>query len=234
MTSLKHRSYQKEFLDDPAIPFIDIKKNMQELAFLNHQLGGHHTTIHGLKTLLKKQQQIKKQLTIVEIGSGGGDNLLALQQWAKSQGLAVQLIGIDIKAECIAYARQLEKNKAMHFIHSDYKDVFFEQKPDIIFSSLFCHHFTDDELIFMVEWMRKNSTTGFFINDVHRHIISYYAIKMLTQIFSKSYLVKNDAPLSVKRGFKRKDWEHIFDAANIHNFKCKWRWAFRWLITSPG
>ena len=79
--------------------------------------------------------------------------------------------------------------------------------------------------------MRQNSRIGFFINDLHRHAIAYYAIKILTKLFSKSYLVKNDAPLSVQRGFKRKDWEQLFAKAGIENFQCKWRWAFRWLVT---
>jgi len=47
-------------------------------------------------------------------------------------------------------------------------------------------------------------------------------------------LVKNDAPLSVLRGFKRKDWERLLAAAGITHFTCQWRWAFRWLIISEN
>lgn len=231
MTSLKQRSYQKELLDDPFIPFIHIKRNMQELALLNHRLGGHATTIRGLQELIEKRQE-NRPLTIVELGSGGGDNLAAIKSWAEHRGLPVRLIGIDIKAECIAYAREQETNQGMEFIHSDYKDVSFEHPPDIVFSSLFCHHFTDEELVFMMKWMCRNARVGFFINDLHRHLFPYFAIKILTHLFSKSYLVKNDAPLSVKRGFKRKDWERIFASAGISQYKCRWCWAFRWLITS--
>jgi hypothetical protein len=79
--------------------------------------------------------------------------------------------------------------------------------------------------------MQQNSQLGFFINDLHRHWMAYYSIKLLTRLFSKSYLVKNDAPLSVHRGFKKKEWNAIFTEAGIRNFSCKWRWAFRWLIT---
>jgi hypothetical protein len=86
----------------------------------------------------------------------------------------------------------------------------------------------------MFGWMRENSRLGFFINDLHRHWLAYYSIKFLTKLFSKSYLVKNDAPLSVQRGFRRKEWNAIFEHAGISNFNCKWRWAFRWLITSAN
>ena len=45
------RSYQKELLDQDDIPFEDIKRNMQELDFINTKLGGHKITLAGLKLL---------------------------------------------------------------------------------------------------------------------------------------------------------------------------------------
>ncbi|HET7898985.1 MAG TPA: SAM-dependent methyltransferase, partial [Flavisolibacter sp.] len=66
---------------------------------------------------------------------------------------------------------------------------------------------------------------------LHRYPLAYYSIKILTRLFSRSYLVKNDAPLSVQRGFKKQDWQTLFSKAAISSYSCKWRWAFRWLIT---
>jgi 2-polyprenyl-3-methyl-5-hydroxy-6-metoxy-1,4-benzoquinol methylase len=232
MPSLRQRSYQKELLDRNNIPFEDIKRNMQELDFINTKLGGHDITLDGIVVLIKNQMHFNSRLTVVEIGCGGGDNLRAIRNWAEKIRLHTQLKGIDINSECIAYAKGLKRNRGIEFVVSDYKDVSFNEKPDIVFCSLFCHHFTEDELVFMLRWMQQNSRIGFFINDLHRHWLAYYSIKLLTKIFSKSYLVKNDAPLSVQRGFTLKDWNAIFQEAGIHNFNCKWRWAFRWLITS--
>jgi len=231
MPLLRQRSYQKELLDRDDIPFEDIKRNMQELDFINRKLGGHDITLDGVVELIKKHVKFNSRLTIVEIGSGGGDNLRAIRNWAERIHLPVRLKGIDINPECFSYARQLKRNRGVEFVLSDYKEVFFDQKPDIIFSSLFCHHFTEEELVFMLQWMQQNSHIGFFINDLHRHWLAYYSIKLLTRLFSKSYLVKNDAPLSVQRGFTREEWNNIFDQAGIRNFNCKWRWAFRWLLT---
>jgi SAM-dependent methyltransferase len=231
MSSFQQRSYQKELLDRNDIPFEDIKRNMQELDFINKHLGGHDITLDGIVALLKDQMIFNSRFTVVEIGCGGGDNLRAIRNWAERIHLPVQLKGIDINPECIAYANKQKRNRGIEFILSDYKNVFFESKPDIVFSSLFCHHFTEEELVYMLHWMKENSQLGFFINDLHRHWMAYYSIKFLTTIFSRSYLVKNDAPLSVRRGFKRKEWNQLFNEAGIQNFNCKWRWAFRWLLT---
>lgn len=227
---LRQRSYEKELLDRDDIPFADIKKNMQELDRINRYLGGHRISLDGIRRLTFKQK-MNEPLRITEIGCGGGDNLRAIGRWAAKKKLQVQLSGIDINPSCIGYAQSVERNKGISFIHSDYRDVNFSQRPHIIFSSLFCHHFTEDELRGMLQWMRKNSTLGFFINDLHRHSLAYYSIGLLTKAFSNSYLVKNDAPLSVKRGFVREDWKRLFTSAGIDHFRCEWKWAFRWLVT---
>lgn len=229
MKSFTQRSGQKELLDNPAIPFEDIKRNMQELDTINTLLGGHKITQKGFD-ILRKHISPETEIHIVEIGCGGGDNLRAIKTVADKKKLPVKLIGVDINPECIAYAQQQPANKDITFICSDYKTVIFPQPPHIIFSSLFCHHFTDDELVEMLQWQYQNSTIGFFINDLHRHPLAYYSIKIITKLFSKSYLVKNDAPVSVQRSFIKKDWEKLLQGAHINNYTIRWQWAFRWLI----
>jgi 2-polyprenyl-3-methyl-5-hydroxy-6-metoxy-1,4-benzoquinol methylase len=225
--NFSQRSYQKELLDCDNIPFEDIERNMQELNFINTYLGGHSITIDGFKKLLGS----KKRISICEIGCGGGDNLFAVNKWCAKKNIAVKLTGIDINNDCITVANSKLKNSGSTFIVSDYRLINFKnEKPDIIFSSLFCHHFTNDELINMLQWMQSNSTIGFFINDLHRNFLAYHSIKMLTHIFSKSYLVKNDAPLSVLRGFIENEWEQLLNGAGITNYFIHWKWAFRWLI----
>ncbi len=225
--TFKTRSYQKELLDADCIPFADIQRNMQELDFINTKLGGHGISIKGLAVLLGE----RKQIHVCEIGCGGGDNLLALLRFCRQKNIAVTFTGIDIKQSCIDFAATRQVLEAYTtWLVSDYQKVVFQSKPDIIFSSLFCHHFTNEELVVQLKWMKENSHVGFFINDLQRHWLAYYSIKILTQLFSKSYLVKNDAPLSVARGFTKQDWQQIFVAAGIKNYSIQWKWAFRYLI----
>lgn len=231
MTTFSKRSKKKEILDRDDIPFNDIKRNMIELDIINRRLGGHNITLDGIVAIIKDKVHFNGSLHILEIGSGGGDNLNAIREWSDKIHLKTKLTGIDINLECITYAKEQYGENNIQFIHSDYLKAVLPQKPDIIFSSLFCHHFSDEELVIMLNWMKENSNEGFFINDLHRHPLAWFSIKILTALFSKSYMVKNDAPLSVKRGFKRADWEKLFHRAGISNFKCNWRWAFRWLIT---
>jgi 2-polyprenyl-3-methyl-5-hydroxy-6-metoxy-1,4-benzoquinol methylase len=226
MNDLFTRSLQQELLDADDIPFADIQQNMKELNIINSLLGGHAITVCGVKNLISDN----KTISICEIGSGGGDNLKAISQWCKKLNISASFTGIDIKKECTDYARQTHPSLNAHWITSDYKLVKFRTPPDIIFSSLFCHHFSNPALVEMFKWMHANCATGFFINDLQRNRIAYRLIRIITSVFSSSYLVKNDAPLSVARAFRRKELINICHEAGISHFSLQWKWAFRYLL----
>jgi 2-polyprenyl-3-methyl-5-hydroxy-6-metoxy-1,4-benzoquinol methylase len=220
------RAVSLELLDQPGIPAADIKRNLYELSIINQKLGGHAITLDGFFRLANKQNQIQ----VCEVGCGGGDNLKAIEKKAKKLFPGLSFTGIDINADCIQVAENINWEKPARFLVNDYKKVHFESKPDIIFCSLFCHHFEENEIIDMFRWMSKNAGSGFFINDLHRHPLAYHSIRLLTSLFSRSYLVKNDAPLSVLRGFKKKELVVLLNKAGISNYTIRWKWAFRWLV----
>lgn len=252
--NFKTRSYQAELLDNDEIPTADLYQNLRELDFINRNLGGHSVVLDGIKYFINSDntsKNINSELTITnvssentnisnnfenikiyEIGSGGGDNLRAISQFLNKRKIAHRLGGVDLKEDCVKFAEKFEqKESKIKYEIADYQLATFpDGQPDIIFNSLFCHHFKDEDLVRMLRWMHKNSEVGFVIADLHRHPLAYYSIKWLTALFSKSYLVKNDAPLSVLRGFTRHEWEVLLEKAGIENYKIKWKWAFRWLI----
>jgi 2-polyprenyl-3-methyl-5-hydroxy-6-metoxy-1,4-benzoquinol methylase len=225
------RSYEKELLDGNNIPFEDIKRNMQELEFINTWLGGHTITLKGFRRLAGK----RKKISVCEIGCGGGDNLKAIYRWAIRNGIFLEITGIDIKQDCIEFAKEnCAEIPNASWICSDYKLAQLPVKPDIVFSSLFCHHFDDESVKQIFQWMHQNSNLGFFINDLQRHLLAYHSIKILSSIFSRSYMVKNDAPLSVLRGFSKAELNTMIKDAltdiKTVSYSINWQWAFRWLL----
>lgn len=229
MPNFTERSYQQELLDRDDIPFEDIRMNMQELDTINTLLGGHTITIAGLKYLLD-YADTRAPVRICEIGCGGGDNLRVIRDWCRQHQIDVELMGIDINPHCVAFAESRKEHNQIEFICSDYRLFQFKQKPHIIFSSLFCHHLTNAQLVHLIQWSQANALVGHFINDLQRHPLAYHSIKLFTRFFSSSYLVKNDAPLSVLRGFSQIEFEQILSEAGITRYEMQWRWAFRWLV----
>jgi 2-polyprenyl-3-methyl-5-hydroxy-6-metoxy-1,4-benzoquinol methylase len=222
------RSYEAELLDAPDIPKSLLFQNLRELNFINKVLGGHAITLSGVKELVKDRNHTYR---IVDIGCGGGDALKEIAKWTRKNGFKAELTGVDMNSDCIDFMRSACKEyPEINGRVADYRE-YLKQNPqiDIIHCSLFCHHLTDEQLIELFQYMQSHSRAGFVINDLHRNWFAYYSIKMLTRLLNGSALVKNDAPVSVLRGFKKNELLDLLRKAKVNNATVEWRWAFRYL-----
>lgn len=219
----KHRSAAKELLDADTILESDLFQNLKELHQINTLLGGYSISFSALKKVLTHN----KKYALVDIGSGGGDTLKEILKWNRKVNYNLSLTGIDLKQSCTTYSKNNNPQLEINFVCDDYKNILKHvESVDIIHACLFCHHLTNEEIIELIQFAQQQKAT-LIINDLERNPLAYYAIKFLTMLFSKSYLVKNDAPLSVLRGFKKREWYKIMWMANVKNYSIKWKWAFR-------
>jgi len=225
---LENRSYQKELLDEEHIEPSLLFQNLKELNFINRYLGGHRISVKGISTLLKKHKDLQH---LMDIGCGGGDALMAMYRWSDKRKLKLHYTGSDLKSDCIAYAEKYcEGIPAIQFRQEDFRTVLnTDRSISAVHAALFFHHFTEEEIVQFLK-VCKDYKVAVVINDLERNILAYYSIKILTRLFSSSPLVKNDAPLSVARGFKKKEWRAILKSAGIDHYTIESCWAFRHLI----
>ncbi|TVP46728.1 MAG: methyltransferase domain-containing protein [Mongoliibacter sp.] len=230
MGKFTQRSTQKEIMDDLKVGGEELTQTLKELRTINKLLGGNHVTTSAIQRFRKIFPQ--EDYTIADVGCGGGDMLKVMADWAYKKELPCSFIGIDANPNIIRLAKkQLEEYKNVKFEQANvFSENFISQPVDIITCTLFTHHFTDEELIHLLSSFKNMSKLGVVINDLHRHPLAYYSIKLLTRFFSKSEMVKNDGPISVLRSFRREDWTQILSKAGFDHVEISWNWAFRWKI----
>lgn len=230
MGRFSQRSYDKEIMDDLEFEGPVLDQSLKELRTINKLLGGNKVTTSGLNKLIKKNPQ--GSYSIADIGCGGGDMIRVMADWANNNQIKCHFTGIDANPNTIEFAK--ERLKDLEYVKFKVENVFddsFEhEKVDIITCTLFTHHFTDEELLKLFGSFLKKAKLGIIINDLHRHQLAYFSIKALTRLFSKSPMVQNDAPLSVLRGFSKKDLKSILSQSGMDNVQIKWFWAFRWQL----
>ncbi|MEL6534276.1 MAG: methyltransferase domain-containing protein [Bacteroidota bacterium] len=230
------RSMEPEIMDDLEASRGDaVFQTLRELATVNRLLGGNYITINGLKTLTRGWDR-NRTLKIADLGCGGGDMLIKMHRWAKRKGLKVELVGVDFNADITTFAKlnTTDYENISYQTLDVFSREFAQQRFDIVVCSLFLHHFTDLELSAFLSQLTQQTNLGIIINDLHRHPLAFYSIKALTRAFSKSAMVKYDAPLSVLRAFSAGEWKEILREASIDEFRMRWRWAFRWEIIIKG
>ncbi len=230
MSRFEKRSEEKELMDDLECSGEELAQTLRELKTINHWLGGNHVTTNGLKRITTLVPQESYQ--IADIGCGGGDMIRIMDQWAKSEKKAVDFIGIDANPNIIELAKVRLKDvtNVQWRVQNVFESEFPKEKVDIITCTLFTHHFTDAELISLIQAFREKASLGLVINDLHRHWFAFHSIRILTRLFSKSPMVQNDASLSVMRSFRKSDLERILKASGIKNYQISWFWAFRWQV----
>jgi SAM-dependent methyltransferase len=230
---LSQRATGAELMDDLSLSGPALGRNLEELEKINYWLGGYQVVTDGLKKL---GLTADKPLTLADLGCGGGDTLRAIARWARKKKISLHLTGFDANAFMVDYAR----NKCRPFPNiticqeNIFSPAFRSRQFDILVCSLFCHHFSNQELIYLLGQLQGQARTALIINDLHRHPLAYQAIKWLTRLFPCSYLVRHDAPLSVQRAFKRSELVALLHQAGLHQYSLRWAWAFRWQIIIPG
>jgi 2-polyprenyl-3-methyl-5-hydroxy-6-metoxy-1,4-benzoquinol methylase len=224
----KSRANEKEYLDDSAIPTKDLYRTLSELDTINEHLGGYNASRKGLSSIMKTSPV----RTVLDIGFGGGDSIKQLAKFAAKSKTRIFFYGVDLKSDCVTYAEDnLSALPTKKLICDDYRNISADllKEIDVIHCSLFLHHLTDEEILGLFQFAKANGCI-ILANDLHRNWLAYYSIKFLTALFSKSWLVKNDACLSVRRAFKKSELEDLLAKAGYSNYSVTWSWAFRYIV----
>lgn len=225
---LEQRSEETEIMDDLSISGEVVNQTLKELNTINRRLGGNKISVSAFKNLTKEMQKI----TLADLGCGGGDIMMKMSNWSRKKGIDASFVGIDANKNIVNYAIEHTRShpeityQAINIFSDDFKSQTF----DIIHCCLFIHHFTSQQLVALFRQFRKQAKVGVIINDLHRHSLAYWSITLLTSLFSKSLMVRNDAAISVARGFNKKELIEILEKAGITEYSLSWKWAFRWKL----
>ena len=230
MIRFSKRSTISELMDNFSMTQNELDINLLELETINKWLGGNAVSFNGFSDLISTNL---KEITVADIGCGGGDGMIFIQNFLKKKGINARMIGIDANPKAIDYAKKrCIDHPDFEWICKPFQEL-INLKADIFHCSLFAHHFYGRDLEILSNLM-KTARIGFIVNDLHRNWFAYYSISILTRLFSRSYLVRNDARLSVLKGFSRKEITDLFLVNHPEKFSVKWKWAFRWQVVGKS
>ncbi|PKG53583.1 methyltransferase domain-containing protein [Olleya sp. 1-3] len=231
LVNTKYRSEAEEIMDDLDYNGPILHDALDKLAKINQWLGGNIVTINGLKKALKNHNK-SEAITIIDLGCGGGDILREISLFGKKNNYNFKLIGIDANPHTVNYANLLsQKYDNVSFEAIDiFSDQFNNLEYDLVLTTLFLHHFKEDQLVSFLKPVLQKAKLGIVVNDLHRHKLAYYLFKLLCTTIKNKTIVE-DGLTSVLRGFKREELTTISKQINA-NYQIQWKWAFRfqWIL----
>ncbi|HTH41605.1 MAG TPA: methyltransferase domain-containing protein [Terracidiphilus sp.] len=209
------RAQLTELMDEPC-SYAELRECLRDLMSVNRTVFTYRPTLEWLEQFVVSDQfAISEQfasaasepLHIVDVGSGAGDMLRRIERWARDRRIAVRLTGVDRNPYAARAATEFGgTDSAIEWVTCDAYAYRPERKIDVVISSLFTHHLADAEIVEFLKWMEQVAARGWFVNDLRRGRVPYYAFALLANAMRWHKFVRHDGPVSVRRSFSTEDW----------------------------
>ena len=227
--SLRHCSTQSEWMDTETVTPEDFAACLADLAIVNTVTLARQPTLGFMRRIARRNPG--KTLRVLDVGCGEGDMLRRLHRWGARAGHRLELVGLDMNAQGNQAARAATPSS----MNVEYRtaNIFDPDlgRFDVILSSLFTHHLTDDQVVDFLGVMEDHARLGWFVNDLHRNPVAYHGFRALSAAAGWHRFVRHDGPISVARSFRRDDWEALLVRAGLSGTaQIRWHLPFRFCI----
>jgi 2-polyprenyl-3-methyl-5-hydroxy-6-metoxy-1,4-benzoquinol methylase len=209
------RSNETEIMDGSDYDPAELIESLGDLRRINRWLGGKRALAKHLFRMIKASG--RQQIRLLDVGTGSADIPEMIVDWARARGVRVEFVVLDLNEVAARAARQHTADyPEIKVVCADALNLPFEDRSfDFVLASLFLHHFESTSAAALLKSFARASRVAFIINDLRRHPLAYYSIKVLTRPFAGGRLVRNDAAVSVLRGFTDTDINEIECAADL-------------------
>jgi SAM-dependent methyltransferase len=207
--SLAQRTRDDEQMDDPSLDPTVYDEVLKGLGRVNAWTFAARPTL----AFLARAARGRDRFSLLDVGSGEGGMLRAIDTWARKRGLAAELTGVDLNPKSESVARAMTPPEIpIAYRTGDYRDL---GRFDFVVSSLIAHHMSDGQLRDFLRWMEANTDRGWFVNDLHRHPFAYFGFPLLATLLGVHRIVRQDGQLSIARAFRPADWRRILADAGV-------------------
>jgi 2-polyprenyl-3-methyl-5-hydroxy-6-metoxy-1,4-benzoquinol methylase len=211
------RSQEQEWMDRPGHGPDVLRQNLRDLERCNRWLGGVRLTRRGLERVLAAARvPVGSTVSVVDVGTGGGDIPRALLHWALRRGYDLRLVATDVSPEILVVARSVPcAGRPLRWLAADgVRLPFGDGAFDIAITSLALHHMERwTDAVALLRELRRVSRLGFVMNDIVRGWPGYAGAWLLSRLFSRSALTHHDGPLSVRRAYTVAEMRELAAAA---------------------
>jgi len=228
---LRRRSQQREWMDEQSASPAVLTSVLADLATVNTITLARLPTIAFMRRISRGLPP-GTPLRVLDVGYGEGDMLRRIHRWGARAGVALDLAGVDLDPAS-APAAQAATPPAWDIQYRT-GDV-FDVPPgghDVVLSSLFTHHLSDAQVVDFLVWMERSAARGWFVNDLHRHVLAYEGFRVLSAAAGWHPMVRHDGAISVARSFRRRDWNMLLCRAGLGGVaQVRWHMPFRLCVS---
>jgi len=228
----RQRSLELEHLDKGDYTAEEYEGCIVELQRVNRWLGD----VSALRdSLLAEIQELNLQnFSVLDVGAGSGELLRFVAEWARKNGRKAQLTGVELNARSVkAIAERSSTFPEITAIRGDaFRLPFVDGQFEYALCSLFTHHFKNAEVVGILRELRRVSSRGIFVIDLHRHLVAYFFYTTIGRLFLHNRLIREDGALSILRSFTPNELLELARHAGLDNPRVERHFPYRVVLAA--
>jgi len=228
---LTRRATDDELMDTLPLSESETRSTLRWLQLTNRYFGGTRTVLRHLAAW-STGWPTDRTMHLLDVGTGAADIPAAIVWWARRRGIPVRVTAIDSAPHIAAAARAAVRD--VPEITVEQRDLFeladTDRRFDIVTASLFLHHLPPDRTPDALEAIDRLAVWGVIISDLLRSPLTWAAVGALAFV-SGNRIVRHDAPLSVRRGFRVHELGRLATAASLQHLRPRREGHFRVSLT---
>jgi len=224
------RLLRPELMDDPVLERGRHRHALRGLSRLNLLSGSARILWPAIRELARRE---RRPLRVLDLASGAGDVPLGLWRRVRRAGLEIEIRGMDVSPEAVAFARELAAAAGAP-LRFERGDVMHGELPagfDVVLCSLFLHHVDDERAVDLLARMRRAARRLVLVSDLLRGTPGLLLAHAASRLLTTSDVVRSDAPQSVRASYTGDEMLELARRAGMSGARVWRRWPQRLLLT---
>lgn len=202
-----------ELLDDYDAPEKDMRRSLLDLRRLNTYAGGTRAFLK----LIRIAAEGNKAFSVLDLGTGTSD----LIESVRRRHPGAQVTGLDRNVRHLVHGRE-EGDEATPRVAADaFQLPFANASFDLVTSSHFFHHFSEDENVNMLTDSMRVARSCVIVTDTCRNFVPLAFVYLLGVFRLVGRITRHDAPASVRQGYTIREVRAIASRVSCRRFEVR-------------
>ncbi len=217
-----------ELLDRDDSTYPEVVESLLELRRFNRYFGGVRMLLDRLEHLLKEDGPASP-LRLLDVATGSADLPLKVLSWSRERGLDVEVTALERNPLVTRFAgRQLREVPQVRLVRCD--ALRLPLRPSrfhYALCSLFLHQLEEEQSVALLRQLLEQATRAVIVNDLRRNRLHYGAAWLVSRVLTRSAIIWNDAPASVRNAYTPGELRSLARRAGASEVKISRHWPFR-------